>query len=234
MFGAFWQTHTSCVDYCEFSSLVSASSAAAVISKADWWHSNMVKGSIVYWFKSRFLHITFLFFVVFFRIDFASLLIYLYSAVDGALCSYSNRLSLSVSHGATSSSKRQQQQQQRQQKIVGRQKKEKKMNAGIRSLCFVRRCRRHVKMKSKLSVSYFICRQFGNGWCMQRWAMREKQNCRTRMDESENENESYSRRKSNKFYQIKKNSSFPSQNGWHIYRTASANKRRKFARASAP
>lgn len=39
-----------------------AAIAVVVINKADWWHSNMVKGSIVYWFKSRFLHITFLFF----------------------------------------------------------------------------------------------------------------------------------------------------------------------------
>lgn len=76
----------------------------------------------------------------------------------------------------------------------------------------------------------FYLQQFGNGWCMQRWEMskgKKKPEFRTWMNESENENESYSRRKSNKFYQIKKNSSLPSQNGWHIYRTASANKRKK-------
>lgn len=84
------RTPTSCVDYYEACSLGGdrrrcGRRCAIVINRADWWHSNMVKGSIVYWFKSRFLHITFFFFLLAFRRrDFASLLIYLYSVVDGA------------------------------------------------------------------------------------------------------------------------------------------------------
>lgn len=225
MFGAFWQTHTSCVDYCEFSSLASASAATAGINKADWWHSNMVKGSIVYWFKSRFLHITFLFFAVFFRIDFASLLIYLYSAVDGALCSYSNRLSLSVSWGdiieqttaaAASTEIR-----------WATEEGKKWMRAFDRYVSFAVAAAMWKWNRNWLYRILFGGSSATDGICSaERWE-KKKWPYKKWWEWEWERVVLYSRRKSNKFYQIKKNSSFPSQNGWHIYRTASANKRPK-------
>lgn len=138
------------------------------INKADWWHSNMVEGSIVYWFKSRFLHITFrFFFAVFFRIDFASLLIYLYSAVDGAFCSYSNRLSLSVSWGDII--------EQTTAAAASTENRwaieERKNECGHSVVMFRSPCENEIE----IDCIVFYLQQFGNGWRMQRWAMSQEE-----------------------------------------------------------
>lgn len=154
--GHWTRTHTqSCVVYYRASSLVAT--AAAVINKADWWNSNMVIGSIAYWFESRFLHVTF-FLLVFFS-NRLCVALYLFIFCRRWRCVHILIGSRALFHGATSLSQHNDSSNADTKSFSNNTKK-----SWMRAICryvFVRR--RYVKTKSKFT-GVFYSQQYDCGW----------------------------------------------------------------------
>lgn len=102
--------------------------------------------------------------------------------------------SRSLSHGATSSNKRQQ--QQRQQKFVGRQKKEKN-ECGHSIVMFRSPLPPPCENEIEIDCIVFYLAAVRQRMVYAALSDERKKNGRTRSDESENENESYSTRVEN-------------------------------------